>query len=146
MKKYKQSLDAGWTFIETLVVMAIVLILSVSVGFSAAKQLDKARIVSARSQIDTFCMALESYYLDNGFYPSKSQGLNALWAKPAANPSPRHWNGPYVSKKIPADPWGNEYVYSVPGPGGTPYIIKSFGKDCREGGEGNDRDITSQDE
>ena len=144
-KIYRKKLySAGWTFMETLIVMAIVLLLTVSVGFSASKQLDKAKVVSAQSQISTFCLALDSYYLDNGFYPSESQGLEALWQKPSGEPYPLHWNGPYVSKKIPKDPWGNDYVYVSPGISGLPYCVKSFGKDGFEGGSGYECDVCSE--
>lgn len=133
----------GWTFIETLIVMTIVLILTASVGFGAAKQLDKARTVSATSQIETFSLALDSYYMDNGFYPSESQGLNALWQKPSSVPFPMNWNGPYVSKPVPSDPWGNEYLYRVPGENELPYEVCSYGKDGIKGGTGADADVSS---
>lgn len=133
----------AWTFIETLIVMAIVLVLTASVGFSAIKQLDKAKIVTAKSQIETFTLALDSYYMDNGFYPSEIQGLEALWLKPTTSPEPILWAGPYLAKKVPLDPWGNEYKYSVPGDNGLPYKIISFGKDGIEGGDGNEADISS---
>ncbi len=141
----KKQLSCGWTFIETLIVMAIVLVLTVSVGFSAAKQLDKAKVVSAQSQISTFCLALDSYYLDNGFYPSETQGLEALWEKPSGSPFPKNWNGPYVSKKITEDPWGNKFIYRTGDRKGLPFTVISFGKNGIEGGEGYDRDISSED-
>lgn len=135
--------DEGWTFIETLIVMAIVLILTASVGFSAVKQIDKARIVTARSQIETFCLALDSYYIDMGEYPSMQQGLDALWTKPDGIKKGFTWNGPYISKPVPADPWGNDYVYKQPGDNGYPFEVFSCGKDGLEGGDGNDADISS---
>lgn len=142
MKK-KIFKNEGWTFIETLIVMTIVLILTASVGFGAAKQLDKARLVSVSSQIETFSLALDSYYMDNGFYPSSSQGLNALWLKPSSVPFPLNWNGPYITKKVPLDPWGNEYIYKEPGQNGLPYEIISYGKDGLKGGSGINEDISS---
>jgi general secretion pathway protein G len=142
-KKLKSKKDEGWTFIETLIVMAIVLILTAAVGFNAVKQLDKAKIVTAKSQIETFSLALDSYYMDNGMYPSQEQGLNALWEKPSSSPEPAGWNGPYLTKPVPKDPWGNEYQYTVPGNNGLPYGVMSYGKDGTEGGENNDADITS---
>ena len=142
-KSEKKHYSEGWTFIETLIVMAIVLVLTASVGFSAIKQLDKARIVTVKSQLESFSIALDSFYMDNGFYPSTDQGLEALWQKPTGNPEPKNWNGPYLSKQIPLDPWGNNYIYNVPGENGLPYGIISYGKDGMEGGEGNDQDITT---
>ena len=141
--KTKIKHDDGWTFIETLIVMAIVLILTAAVGISSVKQIDKAKLVTARSQIETFSLALDSYYMDNGVYPSEEQGLDALWKKPASSPEPAFWNGPYIAKAVPKDPWGNEYVYSVPGENGLGFTIKSYGKDGMEGGDGNDADISS---
>lgn len=133
--------EGGWTFIETLIVIGIILILTSSVGIMAVKYLDKARIVTARSQIETFSLALDSFYLDSGKYPTADQGLAALWEKPSGDSS--GWNGPYVSKPVPKDPWGNEYTYSTPGDNGLPFKIVSLGGDGKEGGEGNDADIVS---
>ncbi|QQO10743.1 type II secretion system major pseudopilin GspG [Breznakiella homolactica] len=135
--------DGGWTFMETLIVIAIVLILTSSVGFMAIQYLDKARIATARSQIDSFSIALESYYIDCGRYPTTEQGLAALWQKPSVEPSSANWSGPYMYKNVPKDPWGNDYEYLVPGQNNLPYSIRSFGADGREGGEKNDADITS---
>ncbi|MDL2228716.1 type II secretion system major pseudopilin GspG [Treponema sp. OttesenSCG-928-L16] len=135
--------DGGWTFMETLIVIAIVLILTSSVGYMAIQYLDKARVASARSQIDSFSIALEAYYIDCGNYPSKEQGLGALWEKPSMEPVSRNWNGPYLYKDIPLDPWGYEYEYTVPGPNGLPYGIRSLGSDGREGGEKYAADIAS---
>lgn len=135
--------EGGWTFIETLIVIGIILILTSSVGFMAVRYLDKAKIVTARSQIETFALALDAYYLDCGSYPSSDQGLASLWEKPSAAPQPDGWMGPYVNKPIPNDPWGNPYAYVVPGSGGLPFGIRSFGADGKEGGEANDADISS---
>jgi len=128
---------------ETLIVIAIVLILTSSVGFMAIQYLDKARIATARSQIDSFCVALESYYIDNGRYPSEEQGLSALWSKPGIEPVSNNWSGPYMYKEIPKDPWGNEYIYTVPSQSGLPFELASLGADAKQGGEGNDADILS---
>jgi general secretion pathway protein G len=138
-----QNADAGWTFMETVIVIAIILVLSSSVGVITARHIDSAREATARSQIDSFGIALESYYIDCGRYPSTEQGLSALWEKPVVEPISPSWNGPYIFKKIPNDPWGNPYVYMVPGLNNLPYIIKSFGADGKEGGENKDADIVS---
>lgn len=139
----REDPEGGWTFIETIVVIGIVLILTSSVGFMAFRYLEKAKVVSARSQIETFALALDSYYLDCGRYPTAEQGLGALWEKPVQEPVPAGWNGPYLSKKIPGDPWGGAYEYIVPGKAGLPFGIRSLGADGREGGEGNDADVQS---
>lgn len=135
--------EGGWTFIETLIVIGIILILTASVGIMAVRYLDKARAVAARSQIETYALALDAYYLDCGKYPSAEQGLSALWAKPSGEPSPQNWNGPYVNKPINSDPWGNPYEYTSPGQNGLPFGIRSFGGDGTQGGEGNNADVAS---
>jgi general secretion pathway protein G len=133
----------GWTFIETLIVIAIILILTATVGFVAAGNLNKARKASAQSQIDSFCIALEAYYIDCGIYPTEEQGLEALHNKPETEPVSENWNGPYLYKNPPKDPWGNEYEYKNTGTEGNKYGIRSFGADGQEGGEGDDADISS---
>lgn len=138
-KKLKRLSD-GWTFIETLIVMSIILLLSTTVGFSAVKQLDKARVVAAKNQIETLGLALDSYYFDIGHYPSETDGLSVLWTNVLME---EKWNGPYLTKKIPADPWGNNYVYICPGINGLGYGIISYGKDAVEGGDGVNADIYS---
>jgi general secretion pathway protein G len=143
MKKNQRDGEAGWTFMETLIVIAIVLVLTSSVGFMAIQYLDKARIATARSQIDSFCVALESYYIDCGQYPDQDTGLAALWAKPDTGSGGGVWRGPYLYKSVPFDPWGRAYEYAVPGVNGLPFVIKSLGSDGREGGEGNAADIVS---
>jgi general secretion pathway protein G len=143
MKNMYHHPEGGWTFIETLIVIGIVLVLTSSVGFMAVKYLDRARVVTARSQIETFVLSLDAYFLDCGEYPSSIQGLSALWEKPGAGTVPQFWNGPYINKPLPKDPWGNDYEYLVPGYDRMPYGIRSFGGDGFEGGEGNAADINS---
>ena len=135
--------DSGWTFVETLVVIAIVLILSGTVGSIAVVYLAQAREAAARSQIETFTLALNAYLFDNGSYPTQTQGLEALWRRPDEDPVPACWRGPYLQRPVPADPWGRRYEYTVPGPDGLPFGIRSFGSDGIEGGDGNQKDISS---
>jgi general secretion pathway protein G len=133
--------EEGWTFIETLIVIGIVLILTSSVGFMAVKYLDRAKAVTARSQIETFNLALDAYFFDCGQYPSEAQGLAALWENPISGPAA--WKGPYINKPLPRDPWDNDYEYLIPGFFDMPYGIRSLGGDGQEGGSGNDADICS---
>jgi general secretion pathway protein G len=132
--------EDGWTFIETLIVIGIILILTAAVGFSAFKYIDQAKAATAKSQIDTFSIALNSYFFDCGAYPTREEGLDVLWNKPSGG---ERWNGPYLQKAVPKDPWGNAYEYQVPGPNGLPFAIRSFGSDGAEGGAGNAADISS---
>ncbi|MDD7014398.1 MAG: type II secretion system major pseudopilin GspG [Spirochaetales bacterium] len=138
----KSKLNEGWTFIETLIVIALVLILSTSVGFSAARQIDKAKAVAAKSDIEALSLAVENFYIDTGSYPEQQQGLSCLVENICVK-TRNKWNGPYISKNVPLDPWGNDYVYKCPGKNNRPYEIISYGKDGREGGAENDKDISS---
>jgi general secretion pathway protein G len=133
--------EEGWTFIETLIVIGIILILTSSVGFTAVKYLDRAKAVTARSQIETFGLGLDAYFFDCGHYPQGIHGLFALWEKPDGEAA--SWNGPYINKPVPNDPWGNGYEYLIPGYNDMPYGIRCFGRDGQEGGTGNDADICS---
>lgn len=135
--------EEGWTFIETIIVLAIVLTLSTTVGFLGFRFVGQARSVAARNQIATIGLALSGYLLDCGSYPTEAQGLDALWIRPTASPVPEGWQGPYIEKRIDTDPWGNSYRYQVPGPHGLPYGVASHGADGIEGGTGENRDILS---
>jgi general secretion pathway protein G len=135
--------EEGWTFIETIIVIAIIMILSSSVGFVAYRYVEKAKSVAARNQIETYALALDSYFVDCALYPTQEQGLGALWAKPTTEPIAESWNGPYVAKPIQKDPWGNAYEYSIPGKGGLPFGLRSLGADGKEGGYGQDCDVSS---
>jgi len=137
--------DKGFTFIETIVAISIILILSAAVGLSATKYIDRARISACRNQIETFRLALQSYYLDCGQYPTETQGIKALWEKPILVPVPPNWDGPYIDRQIPKDPWGNAYTYKNPGDKNLPFTIISYGADGKAGGEGSNADIYSWD-
>jgi len=112
----------------------------------AFRYVAKSRQVTAKSQIETLALALDAYALDCHGYPTTDQGLDALWSRPTVQPVPDGWNGPYVTRRVSADPWGHPYEYRVPGPDGLPFALRSFGADGREGGEGNDRDFSSWEE
>ena len=139
----KRINDEGFTFVETIVVIAVILILSAAVSFTAFRYIDQAKTASCRNQIATFKLALQSYYLDCGSYPTESQSLTALWEKPIFAPIPFSWNGPYIDMEIPKDPWGFDYIYKSPGQNGLAFTIMSYGADGKEGGEGNNEDIVS---
>lgn len=142
-RKKKKPNDYGFTFIEIMVAMMILVILIGAAGFTYVRYVGRAKTVAAKNQIETLSIALNSYFLDCGRYPSTEQGLEALWEKPVLEPLPKGWDGPYLDKKLPEDPWGNEYEYRAPGPQGLPFGLRSFGADGMEGGEGGDKDIVS---
>jgi general secretion pathway protein G len=140
-KKKKKKKEDGFTFVEILVAVAIILILATTVGIAIWSNVAKANVAAAKSQIHSFELALNSYYLDCGTFPTEQQGLNALFEAP--DPKPNGYDGPYIAGKVPKDPWGNEYVYRLPGPNNLPFEIICYGADGTEGGEGNNKDIVS---
>ncbi|MGC4061260.1 MAG: type II secretion system major pseudopilin GspG [Aquabacterium sp.] len=129
----------GFTLLELLVVLVIIGLLAGYVGPRFFAQIGKSEVKTAAAQLDGLGKALDSYRLDTGHYPTTEQGLGALWVKPADE---TRWWGPYLKKAPPKDPWGREYLYKAPGEHGD-YDLSSLGKDGREGGEGEDQDITN---
>ncbi len=137
--------NAGVTLIEMIVAITIIAILGIIVYPMIMDLPQKARVQSAKQQILNFGIALDRYSMDNGFYPTTEQGLEALVKKPDSEPVPMHYNeGGYMkSKAVPKDPWGRSYVYESPGEHGNDYEIMSYGADGEEGGEGVNEDIKS---
>lgn len=134
----------GFTLIELLVVIVIISVIAALVGPAVFKKVGRSKRVGAQTQIEIFGVALDNYRLDNGRYPTTDQGLEALRKKPPTTPIPEKWDGPYLKKEVPLDPWGNPYVYYCPGkvdPEG--YDLISYGEDGQEGGEGEAGDIVS---
>ena len=129
----------GFTLLELLVVMVIIGLLAGYVGPKYFAQVGKSEIKLARAQIDALDKAMDQYRLDTGHYPSMEQGLASLVARPA---SEAKWDGPYLKKGVPLDPWGNPYVFRMPGEHGE-YDLLSYGKDGQPGGEGEAADITN---
>jgi general secretion pathway protein G len=129
----------GFTLLELLVVMVIIGLLVGYVAPMYFKQVGKSEVKVARAQIESFGKALDQYRLDTGHYPTSEQGLAALVTKPADE---ARWDGPYLKKGVPSDPWGTPYTYKRPGTKGE-YDIVSFGKDGVPGGTGEDADIGS---
>jgi general secretion pathway protein G len=129
--------NAGFTLLELLVV---VLILGLLAGFVAPRyfgQVGKSEVNVAKAQLDALEKALDQYRLDTGHYPSAEMGLEALITRPATEPK---WNGPYLRKAVPLDPWGKPYIYRVPGQKGD-FDLISYGKDGQPGGSGENADI-----
>lgn len=131
--------DKGFTLIEIMIVIVIIGILATLVIPNIMGRPDEARAVSARADVSTIVQALKLYKLDNGRYPTTEQGLNALVARPTAEPVPRNWKN-YLDK-LPQDPWGAPYQYSNPGTHNNEIDVYSFGADGKLGGQGNDQEI-----
>lgn len=129
----------GFTLLELLVVVAIIGLL---VGYVAPRyfgQIGKSEVNAAKAQIDALEKALDQYRLDTGRYPGTELGLAALVQRPQNEPK---WNGPYLRKAVPPDPWGKPYAYRSPGEKGD-FDLVSYGKDGAPGGSGENADITN---
>jgi general secretion pathway protein G len=131
--------QAGFTLVELIVVVIIIGLLAGLVVPQFIKQEEKATAKAAKAQIELFGTALDTFRLDVGRYPSSQEGMAALMQKPGGVD---RWDGPYLRKDLPPDPWGKPYVYKSPGDHGV-YDIISYGADGVPGGDGNNRDITS---
>ena len=129
----------GFTLLELLVVMVIIGLLAAYVGPRYFSQVGKSEQSVAKAQIEAFVRALDTYRLDMGTYPSSEEGLNALRVKPA---NASKWNGPYLQKDIPLDPWGHAYLYKKT-TDIKEYELISYGKDGQMGGEGDAADISN---
>jgi len=130
--------SGGFTLLELLVVIVIIGMLAAFVGPKYFAQIGKSELTIAQSQIESLSKALDSYRLDIGHYPSTEQGLAVLYSRPTD--SKEKWHGPYLSKKVPLDPWGHAYVYTSPG-STADYELWSMGKDGKAGGSGENADI-----
>lgn len=133
--------DQGFTLIEIIVVIAVIAILASLVGPAVFRHVTDARSTAARAQLESLAMALDSYRLDTGDYPTTAQGLRALMAAPAEE-GPVRWRGPYLRRAVEQDPWGRPYEYQYPAGSGTDrYLLRSLGRDGVPGGTGEDRDL-----
>lgn len=129
----------GFTLLELLVVLVVLGLLVSIVGPKYFSQLGKSEAKAAQAQIASLAKALDLYRLELGHYPSTEQGLAALHANPANEPK---WQGPYLQKAAPPDPWGRPYVYKAPGEHGD-YDLSSLGKDGNPGGSGANADLSN---
>jgi len=120
---------AGFTLVEIMLVVIIIAALAVMVVPRLSGRSEQAKKAIAQADISAHIpTGLKLYELDNGNFPTTSQGLDALTKEPTGSPVPKNWNGPYLEKK-PIDPWGNEYVYRSPGEHRRDFDLSSNGKD-----------------
>ncbi len=138
MRKMFNRHDKGFTLIELLVVMVIVGLLAALVAPRLFPKLGKGKQAAAKAQIELLGQALDQMRLDIGRYPTTQEGLKAL----VTNPQVPNWDGPYLKKSLPNDPWGRPYGYQSPGNHGE-YDLYSYGRDGSPAGEGEDADVTS---
>ena len=127
----------GFTLLELLVVIVIIGLLAGYVAPRYFSQVGRSEIQVAKAQIESLEKALDQYRLDTRRYPSAEEGLQALVSKPE---NAAGWNGPYLKKAVPADPWGRPYAYRTPGQKGE-YEVFTYGRDGKPGGTGDDADI-----
>ena len=140
MKQHgKKDASNGFTMMELLIVLVIIGLLAALVGPNLYKRIKPAKQSVANAQIQNFMTALDGFFVDMGRYPLTSEGLEVLRVLPDNAPG---WEGPYLRREIPVDPWGSPYHYQNPGRSGG-FEIVSYGADMREGGEGESRDIAS---
>lgn len=130
----------GFTLIEVMVVVVILGILAAIIVPQIMSRPDQAKVVKAQQDILSIENALDLYKLDNGFYPTTDQGLQALVKKPSTEPMPGHWKQGGYLKRLPEDPWGNAYQYLNPG-AHTEIDVFSYGADGKLGGDGYNSDI-----
>ena len=131
--------ETGFTLLELLVVIVIIGLLAGYVAPRYFAQVGKSEIKVAQAQIDGLGKALDQYRLDTGRYPTTEQGLAALMARPSVE---ARWDGPYLKKAVPPDPWGKPYNYRFPGEHGE-YDLYSYGKNGQPGGSGEHADVNS---
>jgi general secretion pathway protein G len=124
---------AGFTLIELLIVIVILGLLLSLVAPTMFSKVSSSQRKTAMAQMHMLSTALDTYRLDLGEYPATLTELRSSTKK--------GWDGPYLPRDVPLDPWGNPYVYAVPGENGKPYSLKSYGKDGRPGGESDNADI-----
>mgnify|MGYP001203991915 CR=1 FL=1 len=134
--------EAGLTLIEIMVVVVILGMIAGIVSKVVVDRIEAAKVETAKAQIAEFMGALDLFYLDNGFYPSSEQGLQALVSKPTTGRAPEKYPERGYLRSLPLDPWNREYIYVCPGQHGD-FDVVCLGRDGAEGGSGFDGDVNS---
>jgi general secretion pathway protein G len=137
--RIEEGRNRGISLIELLVVMAIIAMFLTLVGSRVFRNVEKSKQVVAKNQIHEFETVLDMFRLDVGRYPTTQEGLQALQVRPSGV---ENWDGPYMKKDVPLDPWNHAYLYRCPGQHGD-FDLIALGGDGQEGGEGDNRDITN---
>jgi len=135
---HRPQSSKGFTLVEMLVVMVIISLIAALVGPRLFPKLGKGKQSAAKAQIELLGQGLDHFRLDTGRHPTTQEGLNVLMVNPGLD----KWDGPYLKKEMPSDPWGKPFQYQSPGTHGD-YDLFSYGRDGAPGGEGEDQDIVS---
>ncbi len=145
MTSIHRDSKSGFTLIEILVVIIIITILASIVSVNVLRKPGEARVSAAKLQIKQLQTAVQLYKTEQGRAPTQAQGLEALVVKPTTDPIPQQYpaDGYMESRKLPKDPWNNDYIYLIPGRAGEVFEIISYGSDGEPGGEGDAADISS---
>lgn len=131
----------GFTLLEMLVVLVIIGLIASLVGPRLFSRVDSSKVQVAETQARLLRGAVETFRLEVGRLPTLEEGLSVLYTAPADDRAKARWRGPYLDERVPADPWGNPYLYGMPGRDGMPFAVYSYGADGKAGGEGNDADV-----
>jgi len=144
MKKRKRDIKAGFTMVELMAVLIILGLLAALVVTKVATKIDQARVTTTKANLKSLHMAVNQFKMDTGRFPSEEMGLEELVEQPS---EVTNWEpGGYLeTTDIPKDGWGEEFIYERFPESGKPFVIKSFGADKEEGGEGYDADLLSTD-
>lgn len=138
----KRKDECGFTLMEMLVVLVVIALIAAVAVPQVMKLLGGAKHKAARIQLETLSNSLNAYQLDLGSYPTTAQGLTVLWKDGSDRPD---WNGPYVKRERQLiDPWGRPFIYTSPGKSGA-FDLTSYGADGKEGGKGDDADLSAAD-
>ena len=131
----------GFTLLEMLVVLVIIGLIASLVGPKLFNRVDTSKVQVADTQARMLRGAVETFHLEVGRLPTVQEGLAVLVTAPVDERAKARWRGPYLDEAVPADPWGNPYVYDIPGREGMAFALYSLGADGKPGGEGNDADV-----
>jgi len=144
MIKRKRDVRAGFTMVELMAVLIILGLLAALVVTKVAGKIDQARVTTTKANLKSLHMAVNQFKMDTGRFPSEEMGLEELIEQPS---DVTNWEpGGYLeTTDIPKDGWGEEFIYERFPESGKPFVIKSFGADKEEGGEGYDADLLSTD-
>ncbi|MBN8505279.1 MAG: type II secretion system major pseudopilin GspG [Burkholderiales bacterium] len=135
------SIQRGFSLLELMVVLVIMGLLAGLVAPRLFGNLSQSKVKAASVQVQTLRSAVENLQLDLGRYPTAEEGLSLLSKAPADPALASKWRGPYLNNELPLDPWDQPYQYAIPGAGGQPFALYSFGADKKAGGEGDDKDL-----